>query len=83
MSTPVPVILTIPQNGDSQAQKDRISKLFPKRTIFILSFTQLFCAALAVILQVNIGSNYEIYCVLVIYVPYFLNKNPPLKNIPL
>ena len=57
MSTPEPVILTIPQNGDNQSKKDRISKLFPKRTILILSFTQLFCAALATILQVNIGSN--------------------------
>ena len=57
MSTPAPVILTIPQNGDNQSKKDRISKLFPKRTILILSFTQLFCAALATILQVNIGSN--------------------------
>ena len=57
MSNPVPVILTIPQNGDNQSKKDRISKLFPKRTILILSFTQLFCAALATILQVNIGSN--------------------------
>lgn len=57
MSTQAPVVLTIPQNGTNQAKKDRISKLFPKRTILILSFTQLFCAALATILQVNIGSN--------------------------
>ena len=57
MSTPAPVILTIPQNGDNQSNKDRISKLFPKRTILILSFTQLICAALAAILQVNFGSN--------------------------
>ena len=60
MSTPVPVILTIPQNGDNQSKKDRISKLFPKRTILILSFTQLLCAALVAILQVKIG-NLNIY----------------------
>ena len=57
MSTQAPVLLTIPQNGTNQAKKDRISKLFPKRTILILSITQLICAALVAILQVR---NYEI-----------------------
>ena len=57
MSTQVPVVLTIPQNGTNQAKQDRISKLFSKRTILILSITQLICAALSAILQV---SNYEI-----------------------
>ena len=53
MSTQAPVVLTIPQNGINQAKKDRISKLFPKRTILILSITQLICAALSAILQVS------------------------------
>ena len=53
MSTQAPVVLTIPQNGTNQAKKDRISKLFPKRTILILSSTQLICAALSAILQVH------------------------------
>ena len=53
MSSQAPVVLTIPQNGTKQAKKDRISKLFPKRTILILSITQLICAALAAILQVK------------------------------
>ena len=53
MSTQVPVVLTIPQNGTNQAKQDRISKLFSKRTILILSITQLICAALSAILQVS------------------------------
>mgnify|MGYP001294349193 CR=1 FL=1 len=53
MSTQAPVVLTIPQNGTNQAKQDRISKLFSKRTILILSITQLICAALSAILQVS------------------------------
>ena len=64
MSTQAPVVLTIPQNGTNQAKKDRISKLFPKRTILILSSTQLICAALSAILQV---SNHEITSLAYIY----------------
>ena len=53
MSTQAPVVLTIPQNGTNQAKQDRISKLFSKRTILILSITQSICAALSAILQVS------------------------------
>ena len=67
MSTQAPVVLTIPQN---QAEKDRISKLFPKRTILILSSTQLICAALSAILQV---SNHEI--TYIFFNKYILSKS--------
>ena len=70
MSTQAPVVLTIPQNGTNQAKKDRISKLFPKRTILILSSTQLICAALSAILQV---SNHEI--TYIFFNKYILSKS--------
>ena len=70
MSTQAPVVLTIPQNGTNQAKKDRISKLFPKRTILILSSTQLICAALSAILQV---SNHEI--TYIFFKKYILSKS--------
>ena len=69
MSTQVPVVLTIPQNGTNQAKKDRISKLFPER-IYHLSSTQLICAALSAILQV---SNHEV--TYIFFKKYILSKS--------
>jgi len=45
-----PVLLTIPQNG-IQTKKERISKLFPRNTVLILSVVQLVCAVLTAISQ--------------------------------
>jgi len=49
---PAPIILTIPNQSNSQSDKQHISKVFPKSTILTLSIIQVICGALAAITQV-------------------------------
>jgi len=55
-----PVLLTIPQNG-IQTKKERISKLFPRNTVLILSVVQFVFAILTVILQLIIIAKKRCY----------------------
>merc|ERR1712156_1322058 len=49
---PAPVILTIPNQNNTQSDKQHILKVFPKNTILTLSIIQLVCGALAAISQI-------------------------------
>jgi len=49
---PAPIILTIPNQNNTQSDKEHILKLFPKNTILTLSIIQLVCGALAAISQI-------------------------------
>jgi len=52
--TAAPIYLTIPQNVSDvnrQSKRDRMEKLFPKKTILICSILQLICAGTAAITQ--------------------------------
>merc|ERR1712004_297452 len=50
--TSAPIYLTIPQNVNQQSDRDRIEKLFPKKTMSVCSILQLICAGLAALTQV-------------------------------
>merc|ERR1711953_692309 len=50
--TSAPIYLTIPQNVNQQSDRDRIEKLFPKKTMTVCSILQLICAGLAALTQV-------------------------------
>ena len=58
MAQPQPIYLTIPQNaGNTQTEKERIEKLFPKKTMMACSILQLICAGCAALMQVNMFTN--------------------------
>ena len=48
-----PIYLTIPQNVNSQSDKDHIEKLFPTKTMKVCSVLQLICAGTAALTQVR------------------------------
>jgi len=50
--TSAPIYLTIPQNVNSQSDKDHIEKLFPTKTMKVCSILQLICAGTAALTQV-------------------------------
>ena len=52
--TSAPIYLTIPQNVNQQSDRDRIEKLFPKKTMSVCSILQLICAGLAALTQVRV-----------------------------
>merc|ERR1711860_353600 len=49
--TSAPIYLTIPQNVNQQSDRDRIEKLFPKKTMSVCSILQLICTGLAALTQ--------------------------------
>ena len=51
--TSAPIYLTIPQNVNSQSDKDHIEKLFPTKTMKVCSILQLICAGTAALTQVR------------------------------
>ena len=55
--TSAPIYLTIPQNVNQQSDRDRIEKLFPKKTMSVCSILQLICAGLAALTQVRVLKN--------------------------
>ena len=57
MAQPQPIYLTIPQNSNSQTEKERIEKLFPKKTMLACSILQLICAGSAALMQVTMFNS--------------------------